>query len=174
VPISRSVGAGPSAPSALRSRHSLPSRRRLFNQRQRLRPRVLLLLTHEAVGKSCVRNAALRSQRWVSEQLGATASGRTAIPRRIRWPIWEPTLRCDPAGSPGIFPTASHQQRPDRRHVPIRAFSANSSSNSSSAGISDDCAAQVSMPAPRRRRLVARGFAFDALLLDRARVSSGR
>jgi hypothetical protein len=66
-----------------------------------------VLLFDEAVGKSRLRKAALRSQRWVSERLGTTASGRTNIPRRMRWTISEPTLRSDPAGSPGVFPTAS-------------------------------------------------------------------
>ena len=121
-----------------------------------------LLEPSEAVGKSRLRKAALRSQRCMSERLGATASGQTDIPRRMRWPISEPTLdmerdlavhhagtshswgvgrppggpvpahlcagcrriyidartapatptrsigsRSDPAGSPGVFPTAS-------------------------------------------------------------------
>jgi hypothetical protein len=66
-----------------------------------------MLLFDEAVGKSRLRKAALRSRRWVSERLGATASGRTDIPRRMRWTISESTLRSDPAGSPGVFPTAS-------------------------------------------------------------------
>jgi hypothetical protein len=84
---------------------------------------VAVLLLDEAVGKSRLRKAALRSQSGMSERLGATASGETGIPRRMRWPISEPTLRSDSAGSPGVFPTASDERGTDGAQLDVHSRS---------------------------------------------------
>src|SRR5215211_5321967 len=74
-----------------------------------------LLLTQVAVGKSRSRKRAARLRRCTSEPSCTTPSRRTACVRRTRSPFSEPTLTGDPAGSPGVFPTAtwasSHQGR---------------------------------------------------------------
>jgi hypothetical protein len=61
----------------------------------------------EAVAQSRFENTAARSRKCTPEQPCATTSQRTARPRRTRWPFLEPTLRNDPAGSPGVYATAS-------------------------------------------------------------------
>src|SRR5215211_2338012 len=66
-----------------------------------------LLLTQVAVGKSRSRKRAARLRRCTSEPSCTTPSRRTACVRRTRSPFSEPTLTGDPAGSPGVFPTAT-------------------------------------------------------------------
>jgi hypothetical protein len=57
----------------------------------------------------------------MSERLGTTASGQTDIPRRMRWPISEPTLRSDPAGSPGVSRQPPTNAGADPGPDPVRA-----------------------------------------------------
>jgi hypothetical protein len=64
-----------------------------------------------AVGKSRSRKRAARLRRCTSEPPCTTSSRRTACARRTRWPFSEPTLTSDPAGSPGVFPTATWKTR---------------------------------------------------------------
>src|SRR5215211_3719127 len=68
-----------------------------------------LLLTQVAVGKSRSRKRAARLRRCTSEPSCTTPSRRTACVRRTRSPFSEPTLTGDPAGSPGVFPTATQE-----------------------------------------------------------------
>jgi hypothetical protein len=51
--------------------------------------------------------AAPRSREWASERLAATTPRRTARARWTRWPFSKPALRSDPAGSPGVYATAT-------------------------------------------------------------------
>jgi hypothetical protein len=66
-----------------------------------------VLLFDVAVGKTRSRKHAARLRRGTSEPPCATPSRRTACVRRTRSPFSEPTLTRDPAGLPGVFPTAT-------------------------------------------------------------------
>jgi len=74
---------------------------------QRAQGAATLSLRAVAVAQSHVGKAAARSRQWAPERLGATTSRRSTCARRTRWPFSEPTLRSDPAGSPGVYATAT-------------------------------------------------------------------
>jgi hypothetical protein len=64
-----------------------------------------------AVRRGCresrLRKSAARLRRCTSELPCTLRSRRAGCVRRTRWRFSEPTLTSDPAGSPGVFPTAS-------------------------------------------------------------------
>src|SRR5215204_6735936 len=66
-----------------------------------------LLLSMEAVAQSRLRRHAVHSRKCTPEPPCGTTLRRTARSRPTRWPISEPTLRSDPAASPGVYATAS-------------------------------------------------------------------
>ncbi len=66
-----------------------------------------------AVAQSRLEKAAARSRKCTSEQLCGTTSGRTVRSRRPGWRFSEPTLSRDPAGSPGVYATATTRSRSD-------------------------------------------------------------
>src|ERR687896_1929915 len=70
-----------------------------------------LSLPAEGVAQSRLRKRAARSRRCMPEQRCGTTLRRTARPRGTRWPISEPTLRSDPAASPGVYATATARRR---------------------------------------------------------------
>jgi hypothetical protein len=51
-----------------------------------------------------------RSRKCTSEPPWTPPSRRTACVRQLRWPCSEPTVTSDPAGSPGVFPTATRER----------------------------------------------------------------
>jgi len=66
-----------------------------------------LSLCAVAVAQRRPGRAAPRSREWASERLAATTPRRTARARWTRWPFSKPALRSDPAGSPGVYATAT-------------------------------------------------------------------
>jgi hypothetical protein len=74
-----------------------------------------VLLLDVAVGKSRSRKRAARLRMCTSEPPCTKPSRRTACLRRTRWPFSKPTFTGDPAGSPGVFPTATDGRRCRRR-----------------------------------------------------------
>jgi hypothetical protein len=89
--------------------------------------RAAVLLLDEAVRKRRSRKRAARLLRCTSEPPCTTPSRRTACVRRARWPFSERTLTGDPAGSPGLFPTATDVSECDTGAQPAPAGASNSS-----------------------------------------------
>jgi hypothetical protein len=85
-------------------------------------------LTEVPVQISRLGIAAARSRKCTPARSCATTSRRTACARRTRWPFSEPTLRSDPASSPGVYATASARsdsaatngKAPEHSRVPVR------------------------------------------------------